>query len=182
MFRFKPEAADGDRGTSVAQSDAFTERLRAEMDETNVVVDDDDDANDAELDVADAPRPGVGVQSPSATISPPELLPKAIPMMPATARSPESSPRPESIDLETEAGKMMSSPSGLPPPRRGVSMSGVVGDDPDASLISVLLPTASGKTTPGRAFRELGRLFVVTYSRRREDYVTYSCGIPREGL
>jgi hypothetical protein len=49
----------------------------------------------------------------------------------------------------------------------------------DAALVSVLLPPPS----PGGAVGDLGgalsKLFVVTYSARDAEYVTYGCRLPR---
>ena len=90
----------------------------------------------------------------------PESTPRAI-KMPAAAR-------------EANAKAVLSSASGLPAPPPRVSMGGIVDDD--SSLVSVLLPPASAATKTVGSYDALSKLFVVTYSRRREEYVTYSCG------
>jgi hypothetical protein len=152
MFRFKPEGADpsGSAGVSVVASDAFSARLRAEMDaEAEEAGERDESAERKEKEETRTP----------------ELLPSAIPM-PAAAR-------------ETSAHAVMSSPSGLPAPPPRVSMSGIVDDD--SSLVSVLLPPgspAATKTKTVGAYDAASKLFVVTHSRRRGEYVTYSCNVP----
>jgi hypothetical protein len=52
--------------------------------------------------------------------------------------------------------------------------------DDDSSLVSVLLPPASAatKTKTVGAYDAASKLFVVTHSRRRGEYVTYSCTVP----
>ena len=152
MFRFKPERVvsserageTGDvSGVSVVASDAFSARLRAEI--------------DAEGDAESAETRGNAEKKKT----PSSLLPRAIPM-PASA-------------TPTATTSVMSSPSGLPaPPPRTLSMGGIVDDD--SSLVSVLLPPASASTKTVGSFDALSKLFVVTYSRRAGDYVTYSCG------
>jgi hypothetical protein len=80
---------------------------------------------------------------------------------------------------ETSAHAVMSSPSGLPAPPPRVSMSGIVDDD--SSLVSVLLPPGSPAATKAKtvgAYDAASKLFVVTHSRRRGEYVTYSCNVP----
>jgi hypothetical protein len=152
MFRFKPDVADpsGSAGVSVVASDAFVARLRAEMDaEAEEAGERDESAERKEKEESRTP----------------ELLPSAIPM-PAAAR-------------ETSAHAVMSSPSGLPAPPPRVSMSGIVDDD--SSLVSVLLPPgspAATKTKTVGAYDAASKLFVVTHSRRRGEYVTYSCNVP----
>ena len=152
MFRFKPDVADpsGSAGVSVVASDAFSARLRAEMDaEAEEAGERDESAERKEKEESRTP----------------ELLPSAIPM-PAAAR-------------ETSAHAVMSSPSGLPAPPPRVSMSGIVDDD--SSLVSVLLPPgspAATKTKTVGAYDAASKLFVVTHSRRRGEYVTYSCNVP----
>ena len=150
MFRFKPEGADpsGSAGVSVVASDAFSARLRAEMD----------------AEAEEAGEPPRAERKEKEETKTPELLPSAIPM-PASAR-------------ETSAHAVMSSPSGLPAPPPRVSMSGIVDDD--SSLVSVLLPPASAatKTKTVGAYDAASKLFVVTHSRRRGEYVTYSCTVP----
>ena len=153
MFRFKPDVADpsGSAGVSVVASDAFSARLRAEM--------------DAEAEEAGSPTSESAERKETEESRTPELLPSAIPM-PAAAR-------------ETSAHAVMSSPSGLPAPPPRVSMSGIVDDD--SSLVSVLLPPgspAATKTKTVGAYDAASKLFVVTHSRRRGEYVTYSCNVP----
>ena len=152
MFRFKPERVvsserageTGDvSGVSVVASDAFSARLRAEIDA------------EGDAESAETRRNAEKKKTPSS------LLPRAIPM-PASA-------------TPTATTSVMSSPSGLPaPPPRTLSMGGIVDDD--SSLVSVLLPPASASTKTVGSFDALSKLFVVTYSRRAGDYVTYSCG------
>ena len=150
MFRFKPERVvssgageSGDAGVSVVASDAFSARLRAEIDA------------EGDAESAETRRNAEKKKTPSS------LLPRAIPM-PASA-------------TPTATTSVMSSPSGLPaPPPRALSMGGIVDDD--SSLVSVLLPPASASTKTVGSFDALSKLFVVTYSRRAGDYVTYSCG------
>jgi hypothetical protein len=150
MFRFKPERVvpsgageSEDAGVSVVASDAFSARLRAEIDA------------EGDAESAETRRNAEKKKTPSS------LLPRAIPM-PASA-----TPR--------ATTSVMSSPSGLPaPPPRTLSMGGIVDDD--SSLVSVLLPPASASTKTVGSFDALSKLFVVTYSRRAGDYVTYSCG------
>jgi hypothetical protein len=153
MFRFKPESADpsGAAGVGGVASDAFVARLRAEMDaEATEAGERDESAERKETEESRTRK---------------ELLPSAIPM-PAAAR-------------ETSAHAVMSSPSGLPAPPPRVSMSGIVDDD--SSLVSVLLPPgspAATKTKTVGAYDAASKLFVVTHSRRRGEYVTYSCNVP----
>jgi hypothetical protein len=157
MFRFKPERVvssgagetGDDAGVSVVASDAFSARLRAEIDAEG-------DAESAETKRGDR---NAGEKKKTRGAS--SLLPRAIPM-PASA-------------TPTATTSVMSSPSGLPaPPPRTLSMGGIVDDD--SSLVSVLLPPASASTKTVGSFDALSKLFVVTYSRRAGDYVTYSCG------
>ena len=71
MFRFKPEGADpsGSAGVSVVASDAFSARLRAEMD----------------AEAEEAGEPPRAERKEKEETKTPELLPSAIPM-PASAR------------------------------------------------------------------------------------------------
>ena len=49
----------------------------------------------------------------------------------------------------------------------------------DASLVSVLLPPAPTSSADGLGVGSLSKIFVVAYSRRSADYVTYSCRLPK---
>tara|TARA_B110000977_G_scaffold200781_3_gene292573 strand:- start:21939 stop:23666 length:1728 start_codon:yes stop_codon:yes gene_type:complete len=154
MFRFQPTGevsggGEGDEDSAVVSSEAFVQRLQSEVEL---------EEEDQEY-ITDAPRPS----------SRPELLPKAIPMSAA--------------ETKTTSSSMMSSPSGLPvsssslpprPPR--VTMGSIVHDD--SSLVSVLLPPTKKTAGKTSAFETLSKLFVVTFSKQREDYVTYSCRLP----
>ena len=74
----------------------------------------------------------------------------------------------------------MSSPSGLPAPPPRVTMGSITSVGDDSSLVSVLLPPSAKKTSTRSksGFESLSKIFVVTYSRKREDYMTYSCRLP----
>ena len=89
-----------------------------------------------------------------------EWVPRAVPPAAATR--------------EAEARAARFSPSGVPAPPPRISMGGVVDDD--SSLISVLLPPASAASKTVGSYDAPSKLFVVTHSRRREEYVTYACG------
>jgi hypothetical protein len=188
VFRFQP--AEGG-----LRSAAFAARLRdaaAEGEEARGGEDDEDRAPDADDDSGrtGAGR-GDGSDSSRGTRAPAALLPSAIPLLPASA---EGIPRPrggfvrEGASSEAIGSEAIGSEAiGFARARRGADRSAYTGAGAyapasgasDAALVSVLLPPPS----PGGAVGDLGgalsKLFVVTYSARDAEYVTYGCRLPR---
>ena len=171
VFRFQP--AEGG-----LRSAAFAARLRdaaAEGEETRGGEDDEDRAVDADDDDG---RDGGDASRGPVTRTPAALLPSAIPLLPASAEGIEA--------IGSEA--IGSEAIGFARARRGADRSAYTGGAgayspasgaSDAALVSVLLPPPS----PGGAVGDLGgalsKLFVVTYSARDAEYVTYGCRLPR---
>jgi len=143
---------------------------------------DDDDGRDG----GDASRGPV-------TRTPAALLPSAIPLLPASA---EGISRPRggfvregAIGSEAIGSEAIGSEAiGFARARReaddrsayaGAGAYSPASGASDAALVSVLLPPPS----PGGAVGDLGgalsKLFVVTYSARDAEYVTYGCRLPR---
>ena len=165
VFRFQP--AEGG-----LRSAAFAARLRdaaAEGEEARGGEDGEDRAVDADDDDG---RDGGDASRGPVTRTPAALLPSAIPLLPAAAEGIEA--------IGSEA-------IGFARARRGADRSAYTGAGAyspasgasDAALVSVLLPPPS----PGGAVGDLGgalsKLFVVTYSARDAEYVTYGCRLPR---
>ena len=171
VFRFQP--AEGG-----LRSAAFAARLRdaaAEGEETRGGEDDEDRAVDADDDDG---RDGGDASRGPVTRTRAALLPSAIPLLPASAEGIEA--------IGSEA--IGSEAIGFARARRGADRSAYTGGAgayspasgaSDAALVSVLLPPPS----PGGAVGDLGgalsKLFVVTYSARDAEYVTYGCRLPR---
>ena len=110
----------------------------------------------------------------------PELPPSAIPLPPsrpsvAAGRSDaRGGPPPPPV-----AGRRLPDPGALIGGGVGAgdARDGDLGED--ASLVSVLLPPAPTSSADGLGVGSLSKIFVVAYSRRSADYVTYSCRLPK---
>jgi hypothetical protein len=154
MFQFSPSVVSGPGGDGHGNEGSAVVSSDAYVQKLRSEIDLDEAGDE---DVADAPRPG--------TYEVPKLLPVSIPM-PATERETSS--------------YHMSSPSGLPAPPPRVTMGSITSVGDDSSLVSVLLPPSAKKTSTRSksGFESLSKIFVVTYSRKREDYMTYSCRLP----
>ena len=174
IFRFQP----ANDGVGVA-GEAFARRLREattrERDETRDG--DEDVVFVAGGDRDDVARPGATPPPPRTT---PELPPSAIPLPPsrpsvAAGRSDaRGGPPPPPV-----AGRRLPDPGALIGGGVGAgdARDGDLGED--ASLVSVLLPPAPTSSADGLGVGSLSKIFVVAYSRRSADYVTYSCRLPK---
>ena len=174
IFRFQP----ANDGVGVA-GEAFARRLREattrERDETRDG--DEDVVFVAGGDRDDVARPGATPPPPRMT---PELPPSAIPLPPsrpsvAAGRSDaRGGPPPPPV-----AGRRLPDPGALIGGGVGAgdARDGDLGED--ASLVSVLLPPAPTSSADGLGVGSLSKIFVVAYSRRSADYVTYSCRLPK---
>ena len=173
IFRFQP----ANDGVGVA-GEAFARRLREattrERDETR-------DGDEDVVFVAGGDRDDVA--RPGATPPPPR-------MTPCTAFGDS----PSAVPTERRGWKVRRAGGPPPPPvagRRlpdpGALIGGGVGAGDardgdlgeDASLVSVLLPPAPTSSADGLGVGSLSKIFVVAYSRRSADYVTYSCRLPK---
>jgi len=174
IFRFRP----AEDGVGVA-GEAFARRLREaterERDETRNRNDEDDEGEGEDVffvagrDRDDDARLGATPPPPRR----PELPPSAIPLPPA---SPSAAARPDAREGPPPppvAGRRLPDPGAL---------IGGGGWGEDASLVSVLLPpapTSAPADGGGLGVGSLSKIFVVAYSRRSADYVTYSCRLPK---
>ena len=175
IFRFRP----AEDGVGVA-GEAFARRLREaterERDETRNRNDEDDEGEGEDVffvaggDRTDDARLGATTPPPPRR---PELPPSAIPLPPA---SPSAAARPDAREGPPPppvAGRRLPDPGAL---------IGGGGWGEDASLVSVLLPpapTSAPADGGGLGVGSLSKIFVVAYSRRSADYVTYSCRLPK---
>ena len=174
IFRFLP-ANDGVGVAGVAFARRLREATTRERDETRDG--DEDVVFVAGGDRDDVARPGATPPPPRMT---PELPPSAIPLPPsrpsvAAGRSDaRGGPPPPPV-----AGRRLPDPGALIGGGVGAgdARDGDLGEG--ASLVSVLLPPAPTSSADGLGVGSLSKIFVVAYSRRSADYVTYSCRLPK---
>ena len=178
IFRFRP----AEDGVGVA-GEAFARRLReaTERDSDEARDDDEDDEGEGEDvffvaggDRDDDARLGATPPPPRR----PELPPSAIPLPPSSPSAAARSYAREGPPPPPVAGRRLPDPGAVIGGGAGARDGGGWGED--ASLVSVLLPPApTSAPADGLGVGSLSKIFVVAYSRRSADYVTYSCRLPK---